>query len=110
MVYRVRTFSMTPSVGGAISQEFTEWMKKVMQYTNKTWPEVEAEYLMTVFEGPEQSFASKHDTVEASIEWYRTFFNDEGMRKLMEELQEIGKKNGSPAFQSFSDSFYRIIE
>jgi hypothetical protein len=109
MIYRMRTFEMTPSVGGESQQNFTKWMKKAMKYTNDKWPEVDAKYLSIMFEGPKQVFVTKHDSVEASQKWYQEFFSEDGMKKLFEELTESQRALGRPAFEGWNDTFFNEI-
>lgn len=110
MIYRVRSYDITASVRGVINQQFTEWMNKAVKYVNEKWPEVEAQHLRQLFQSGKHSFITKHESVEASIEWYKSLFADEGAQKLTDELSTMAEKNGVPAMQSFVDAFYEISE
>ncbi len=75
MIYAVRTFDLTPSIGGAIGNRHAEALKKGIKIAKKKWPEVEALLLAKMFGGGSQSICTKHESVDASIEWWGTFFS-----------------------------------
>jgi hypothetical protein len=110
MIYRIRTYDITASVGGAVAQDFAEWMTKATKYVNEKWPEVQAMHLTRMFQSGEHSFVTRHESVAASIEWYATLMANDGSKALMDELREKSESNGVPSIQSFTDTFQMVNE
>lgn len=110
MILAVRTFDITPSIGGAIAKRHVEALQKALKYAKQKWPEVEATLLVKMFGGGSQSVCTKHESVDASMEWWGTFFQDEEMRSVAKELMEEEEKTGVPSHQRITDTFYRILE
>ena len=67
-------------------------------------------FLPLMYQGPRQSVFTKHESVEASSEWYSTFFADERMKAFFDELEAMGKEDGIPHFDDWFDSFHLVIE
>ena len=67
MIYAVRTFDLTSSIGGAIGEKHAEVLQKSLKIAKKKWPEVEALLLVNMFGGGSQSIYTKHESVDASV-------------------------------------------
>ena len=110
MVYRVRTYKISASIGGSVARDFADWMTKATKFVNEKWPGVEAMHLTRMFQSGEHSFVTKHESVAASIEWFATLMADDGSKDLMSELREKAESNGVPAIQSYTDTFQFVNE
>lgn len=109
MVYSVVSYEATTSPRGVSASKLTEWEKKVVKYVNEKWPDVEAKMLKAINQ-PGRSFVTKHESIEAGMEWWKNFWQDEGYRALIEELWAEEEKFGASYLQGgLTTTYHRIL-
>ena len=111
MVVFVDTWSLRDSIRSEIAGKAMDSVKKMVKYVRGKWPEIEYE----VFRNGDGSqndihFSSRFESISAHQQFVKTFWSDDGIRSLVDELEKMERPTGNTFFLNRRIHYYEIVE
>ena len=110
MIRQVATWTIPDSIGSEIRRKAMAWGKKLTKYSRDKWPDQEVEVL-TNLDGPGTAvhWVFKFESMAERETWWKAFFEDDGIKSLMDELEGTERATGTtPYFSQSRSHYYRM--
>ena len=111
MIYFVTTMSIPDSIENKVREAAMSWSEKILKYAQEKWPEREME-LMVNIDGKNSDihWKTKHESMAAIDKWGEQYWNDDGVKALIDEVQKKEKELGTTFFTNWRNHYYWTVE